>query len=167
MRSFKNTISPTSKLRISLTLWHELTQHLEAASAGRRESGAFLLGGTGQDGLRTVQSFVPYEALDPEALTRYAVYMPRAAFSRLFGICEERRQEVVADVHAHPLGAGQSLSDRANPMMPVRGHIALIVPNYAKCPVRLDEMTFNVYESPGHWRTVRGRHLHQSLEIAP
>ena len=165
MQFFKNTTSHTSKLRISLTLWRDLTRHLERASAGYRESGAFLLGGTGDEDLRTVQSYVPYEMLDPEALTRFAVYMPRAAFSRLFGICQERQQEVIADIHAHPFGAGQSPSDKANPMMPVRGHIALIVPNYARCPVHLNEMTFNVYEGPGNWRSVRGRPVHKSLEI--
>jgi hypothetical protein len=38
---------------------------------------------------------------------------------------------VVADVHTHPGGYGQSGVDQANPMIPETGHLALIVPNFA------------------------------------
>jgi hypothetical protein len=93
--------------------------------------------------------------------------LPSAAFSRLFSVCEERRQEVVADIHAHPAGAGQSPSDKANPMTPSAGHVALIVPDYAKNPVRLNEMTFNVYQGLGQWQTARGSAVKKCLEIWP
>ncbi|WP_395015318.1 hypothetical protein [Dongia sp.] len=45
--------------------------------------------------------------------------------------CRALRQDVVADVHTHPMGFGQSAIDQANPMMPEVGHLALIVPRYA------------------------------------
>jgi hypothetical protein len=38
---------------------------------------------------------------------------------------------VVADVHVHPGGCGQSSTDRHNPMIPEPGHLALILPDFA------------------------------------
>jgi proteasome lid subunit RPN8/RPN11 len=46
--------------------------------------------------------------------------------------CRRRGLQVVADVHTHPGGAGQSDVDQANPMIPERGHLALIIPNFAR-----------------------------------
>jgi proteasome lid subunit RPN8/RPN11 len=49
----------------------------------------------------------------------------------VWGRCRKQNMEVVADVHTHPGGFGQSSIDRANPMIPEKAHIALIVPNFA------------------------------------
>jgi proteasome lid subunit RPN8/RPN11 len=46
--------------------------------------------------------------------------------------CRRRGVQVVGDVHTHPGGFGQSEVDRANPMIPERGHLALIIPNFAR-----------------------------------
>ena len=149
------------------SLWHELTCHLNTASAGRQESGAFLLGGIDVAGSRVAASFVPYDALDTSALHAQAVRVRTAAFSRLYDLCEQRKQRVIADIHAHPRSAQPSLIDKANPMMAVPGHIALIVANYAYLPVRLEEMTFNVYKGPGQWFTATGRDVAKYLEVSP
>lgn len=130
-----------------------------------RESGAFLLGGLLPDGTRVVESFVPYDDVEPRSFEPLAVRMTAAAYSRLYDICDQRKQRVVADVHAHPEQAFQSPSDRANPMVPVPGHVALIVPNYAKHPVHLQQMTFNLYEGPGQWTSLIGPPVAEHLEI--
>ena len=45
--------------------------------------------------------------------------------------CRTRGLQVVADVHTHPAGYGQSSVDRSHPMIPERGHLALIIPSFA------------------------------------
>ncbi|MBS0437100.1 MAG: hypothetical protein JSR75_19815 [Proteobacteria bacterium] len=141
-------------------------RHLNLASAGWQESGAFLLGSIDDDGGRHMASFVPYDQLDVAALHEQSVRVRTAAFSRLYDICAERGQRVVADVHAHPRSAWPSGIDKANPMLAVAGHLALIVPNYASLPVRLEQMTVNVYLGPGQWLTASGREVNKHLEIS-
>ena len=158
--------SAIQKLRIRESLWLELMDCLETKSAARRESGAFLLGHF-DEGIRVVESFVPYDAVEPSSYERYAVRMTSCAYSKLYAICDERGQRVVADVHAHPRLAFQSPSDRANPMVPLAGHVALIVPNYAKTPVHLRDMTFNVYQGPDKWLSIYGDRVSTYLEIHP
>lgn len=167
MTFFKTRFAPTSSLKVPQSLWHELTHYLNAASADRQESGAFLLGGIDDAGSRVVASFVPYDALDTAAFHAQAVRVRTAAFSRLYDLCEQRKQRVIGDIHAHPQSAWPSPIDKANPMMAVSGHVALIVANYAHLPVRLDEMTFNVYEGPGQWFTATGRDVAKYLEVSP
>ena len=60
------------------------------------------------------------------------VTIRQTALPRLWAVCCERGYEVVADVHAHPQGCGQSSSDMANPVMPRAGHIAMILPNFTQ-----------------------------------
>ena len=54
-----------------------------------------------------------------------------AISATLWDICKRRGLTVVADVHVHPGGAGQSDSDRDHPMISRAGHIALILPDFA------------------------------------
>lgn len=51
---------------------------------------------------------------------------------RVWRICAARNLEVVADIHTHPGGYRQSDIDRENPMIAERGHIALIMPHFAR-----------------------------------
>ena len=159
--------SLTPDLCVKASMWAELLGCLKTKCAGRRESGAFLLGQIRSDGVRQVESVVLYDAIEPASFERFAVRMSPAGYSKLFGLCNERDQRVVADVHAHPRLAFQSPSDRANPLVPMVGHVALIVPNYAKHPVHLKDMTFNVYGGPGRWFSVTGPAVANHLEIQP
>ena len=52
-------------------------------------------------------------------------------FGKVWERCRSDGLTVVADVHVHPGGCGQSPSDRHNPMIPEIGHLAIIVPSYA------------------------------------
>ena len=69
--------------------------------------------------------------LDPHALDSGIVRLDGRYFSDLWAICKSRGLTVVADVHVHPGGSGQSDSDRAHPMICQAGHIALILPRFA------------------------------------
>jgi hypothetical protein len=73
-----------------------------------------------------------YDDVDPKALDTGIVTIRQTALPRLWEICRARGFGVVADVHVHPRGYGQSESDRANPVMPRAGHLALILPNFAR-----------------------------------
>ena len=58
--------------------------------------------------------------------------LPRERLCRALGVCREKAVEVIANVHIHPGGRiRQSEIDQRNPMVPVAGHTAMIVPNFA------------------------------------
>lgn len=97
---------------------------------GRRESGAFLLGRRGAPS--TIEQFVYYDDIDPGALDSGIVIIDGRRLGRLWKLCRERDLDVVADVHVHPGSYRQSASDQANPIMPTAGHLALILPDYAR-----------------------------------
>jgi hypothetical protein len=138
MRSFLNTLLgwlglAPPRLRCNTRIWYAGVEELERRTLdGRRESGAYLLGPHRADGGRDIREFVFYDDLDPDALSSGIVTIRQTALPRLWQICRNRGYGVVADVHVHPGGYGQSNSDQANPVMPRAGHIALILPDFAR-----------------------------------
>lgn len=96
-----------------------------------RESGAFLLGVIDATGGRHIEDYLAYDDVDPHAL-RGSIVFDGSRMDEVWKICRARGLDVVADVHTHPgRSYAQSRTDRANPMMPERGHLALILPNFA------------------------------------
>ena len=58
-----------------------------------------------------------------------------AGYAALWQYCREWRLQLLADVHTHPGShVKQSPTDQHNPMVPVVGHTALIVPNFGRTP---------------------------------
>lgn len=96
---------------------------------GRRESGGFLLGST-KDRCRHIEKFLPYDVIDPTCLRGHILF-DGSKMDMVWRECRRLGLTVVADVHTHPGSYGQSSIDQANPMIPERGHLALIVPNFA------------------------------------
>jgi hypothetical protein len=72
----------------------------------------------------------------------------------LWDICKRRGLSVVADVHVHPGGAGQSASDREHPMISRAGHVALILPDFARPPVRTEAVGVYRYLGDKRWHIV-------------
>ena len=121
------------KLRCRRDVWNAGVAELERRTLnGRRESGAYLLGSNRPDGSREISEFVFYDDIDPAALATGIVTIRQTALPRLWEVCRYRGLGVVADVHVHPYGYGQSESDQANPVIPRIGHLALILPNFAR-----------------------------------
>jgi hypothetical protein len=122
------------KIRIPLLLWRRLILRLRRQGAGIRESGAFLLGG--QHGVfGRVTRFVCYDELDPGAYDSGAIAFHADGYAALWQYCRKHELEVLADAHTHPgIGVGQSPIDRNNPMVPLVGHTAIILPNFARTP---------------------------------
>ena len=160
------TISRASqpRLRIRATLWQQLLQGLRGRGGDFRESGAFLLG-TSEGAERIVTGFVLYDDLDPNCLNEGYVRFDGRYYGRLWELCSRDARSVVADIHTHPYGPGQSLSDRTHPMISIPGHIALIVPNFAQGPISMTDIGVYVYRGQHRWTTFRGKRASKVLTI--
>lgn len=146
----------STELRIPASLWKQLIEQLHARTGrGRHESGAFLLGHITDQG-REVTQVLYFDDLHPDVHARGVVELPAAAFRSLWAIVRERGLQVVADVHTHPHGARQSEIDRENPLIATRGHIALIVPNFARPPLEREALGIYIYEGDHRWQTLYG-----------
>jgi hypothetical protein len=137
MKSFLSTLRGRLLRRPRLTCSHEVwnagVKELARRTQGnRRESGAFLLGIVNLDGTKHIRDFVFYDDIDPRSLDSGIVHFHGICLWRLWDICREKGYGVVADVHVHPGGYGQSSSDQDNPVMPRAGHYAIILPDFAK-----------------------------------
>lgn len=146
-------------------IWSALMDDLRQRGRGRRESGAFLLAETDR-GDRVVRAWLPYDVLASESLAYAYVRLESDAFSRLWAWCAEHRAEVVADVHTHPSGPRQSVSDRAHPMLALRGHVALIVPWFAQRNPQPFDCSFNVYLGDRRWMSFMRKDA-ENLIVAP
>ena len=119
-----------TKLQVRLQLWRRLMSELKHRGQGFRESGAFLLGDVGGS---EIKHFIPYDDLDPTALLSGIVAFQGIGYVPLWNFCAEKRMTVLGDVHTHGRKwTGQSETDRTNPMVDTPGHMALIVPYFAK-----------------------------------
>jgi len=147
-------------------LWDELLRELALRGRGVRESGAFLLGPPPMDGSpRRAVAAAYYDDLDPASLTG-GISFSGSAYGRLWDVCDQRGLAVVADVHTHPGPyVGQSSTDRAHPMLAQRGHVALIVPNFAQEPVGPAQVGVHEYLGDGEWRSALGHQAQFALRI--
>jgi proteasome lid subunit RPN8/RPN11 len=139
-------------LIISKTLWRNLILDLRKRGKGKRESGAFLIGNSKNT---HVTEYICYDDLDPHSLDRGYIYFTQKGFTPLWAHCKKNNVQVLADIHTHPgVWTEQSELDRTNPSIPVKGHIALIVPVYAKKNLRtLKGVGIYEYEANFNWKT--------------
>jgi len=127
----RTAIGRPPKLICRRSVWNQGVDELHRRTAGREcESGAFLLG-TSKKSTRTIERFLYYDDIDPTCFVHGIVEFDGRKFGLVWDRCRDLNLTVVADVHVHPRGYGQSGSDRRNPMIAEVGHIALILPNYA------------------------------------
>jgi hypothetical protein len=123
--------SPAKHITMTWIAWWKMFRQLSRRGRSKRESGAFLLG-VDCDETAIVKECVYYDDIDPTALDKGYVHLSGAALTKVWDRCAETGFQVLADVHTHPLGAGQSESDQAYPMIAIPGHTALIIPNFAR-----------------------------------
>lgn len=115
-------------ISISIGLWFTLISGLKRRCNGDRESGGFLLGKTGK---RRVSKIVFYDQFD-KTVSESGIIQFKGA-SLLFEYLAQEKLEVLADIHTHPTyDTRQSNSDKKHPMVRIKGHIAIIAPNYAQ-----------------------------------
>jgi hypothetical protein len=157
-------VEPNFCLRLTRRLWAELTSELHRRTEGCHESGAFLLGRKSKDGRRATD-VIYYDELDSNAYESGVCILHADSFGRLWEHCATLDLTVVADVHVHPRGAGQSRADRENPMIARPGHLALILPLMARLPVRTWSVGVYEYLGDHQWRSHGGRHVAHVLKI--
>ncbi len=151
-------------LRIARTLWRRMVEDLHRRTEGRHESGAFLLGRM-EGGTRRALDLVFYDDLDPAAYDTGICVLHADAFGRLWDACSAMDMAVVADAHVHGRRAGQSKSDRENPMVARRGHVALSVPLMSRSPVRLWSVGVYEYLGDHKWNAHGGCGVSRALKI--
>lgn len=146
--------APRHELSCSWFLWRRLLARLRERGRNRsRESGAFLLGYR-EDGRARIVDFVLYDDLDPHCLDTGIVRFDGRYFGDLWALCKQRGLTVVADIHVHPGGSGQSDSDRTHPMISRAGHLALILPRFAAAPQPRHDIGIYRYQGGKRWTTV-------------
>jgi len=118
------------KLVCDTGTWQKGVLELKRRTGGRKESGAFLLGRV-ISGVRHIEKFVFYDDIDPYCFKNGIVEFDGRKFGLVWSKCRELNLTIVADVHVHPGHFGQSASDRHNPMIAEKGHLALILPYFA------------------------------------
>jgi hypothetical protein len=154
-------------INVPILLWRALFLRLRRQSAGTRESGAFLLGRQNTASGR-VTRFICYDSLDPHAYQSGAIAFHAPGYAALWQYCRQHKLEVLADVHTHP-GANvcQSPIDQNNPMVPVVGHAAMILPHFART-WWWSLQSVGVYEYLGHfnWRTHRPSENPQRITLS-
>lgn len=142
---------PKHHISCSPRLWNELFHELHRRGGERRESGAFLLGRT-QNGRHRIEKIVPYDDLDPHCLDSGIVHFKADFLGAVSEICHQAGLELVADVHTHGGAPWQSETDRVHPANPRKGHIALIVPNFARAIYSPGQLGIYEYEGRHKWR---------------
>ena len=146
--------------------WLRLTGELRRRGRGRRERGAFLVGRMG-DSSRRIVRFICYDDLDPRALERGIVTLHGAGMSALWDLCRKESLTVLADVHTHP-GADtrQSDIDRQYAMVPLVGHVAMIVPHFGHTSRwSMNGVGVHVFEGGGKWASYRGGHAGSPVKL--
>jgi hypothetical protein len=125
---------PISVVQVPVLLWWRVTRDLRRRGQGRQESGAFLLGRQRGHKARAT-AYVCYDDLDPDAYQGGGIAFHADGYAAFWQYCRERRLRLLTDVHTHPgTWVEQSPTDQHNPMVPVVGHTALIVPNFGRAP---------------------------------
>jgi proteasome lid subunit RPN8/RPN11 len=157
-RIIRALVAPKHRLRCSRQLWTAISREIDRRGARLHEAGAFLLGHM-EGSCRVVSDVVFYDELDEHAYDSGVCILEAPAFAKLWGICRERQLTVVGDVHSHGGLALQSEADRTNPMVARAGHVALIVPDFARPPVKLRHLGVYEYRGNHEWNDHTGRLL--------
>ncbi len=143
--------APITVIRVPVLLWMRVVRQLRRRGSGRRESGAFLLGRQ-RGSVARVTAYICYDDLDPHACESGAITFHGEGYAALWQYCREEKLQLLADAHTHPGShVGQSHTDQENPMVPMVGHTALIVPKFGRtswCSLK----RVGVYEYLGNFK---------------
>ena len=148
--TIRGFVARNHRLSCPGALWQQVLSELARRTENRHESGAFLLGVRDGD-RRQIREAVYYDDLDPQAYASGVCVLHGNAFGKLWALCRSRNLTVVADAHTHPREAFQSSSDRTNPMVAREGHIAIIIPNFARGLVPVQAIGIWEYKGQYEW----------------
>jgi len=148
-------VAPRHRISCARALWARVLAELARRGEGRHEAGAFLLGRK-ELGRRTVEEVIYYDELEDGAYSTGVCVLHGDAFARLWERCRQKRLTVVGDVHTHLGVARQSEADRTNPMIARAGHIAVIVPNFARGAIAHEKLGVYEYRGGHEWQDISG-----------
>lgn len=131
-------------------VWWWLFRQLRRRGGAVRESGGFLLGERRGDEA-IVRRLVFYDDIYPGALATGIVRLSGHAMNAVWQTCADTGLEVLADIHTHPGGSGQSQSDQEHPMVASKGHLALIAPQFARRTFDLAGIGIYRYRGSKRW----------------
>ena len=152
--TIRRLLSPNHELSCSWFLWRRIVRKLRTyCTENRSESGAFLLGRTVESSSQ-ILDFVLYDDLDPNSLESGIVRFDGSYYGTLWEICHSREMKVVADIHVHLFDSNQSDSDRAYPMISKAGHLALILPHFARGRQPRHDIGIYRYLGSKQWQTI-------------
>jgi hypothetical protein len=152
-------------LSFSRRQWKEMIRELGRRGRGRRESGCFLLADNASRSPR-VRLCVYLDDLDPYCL-QGGINFDGRAYSQLWDICADNNCRVIADAHTHPSSwVSQSPTDASNPMVATWGHLAIIVPNYAKGKIRRAQVGLHQYRGNDGWISWNGRDVDGRIQVS-
>jgi len=144
-------------------MYGTLIDDLAKSGRGIKEAGAFLLGHADDQG-RRVASYLMYDVVATESSRKHAyVAFTAEEMARAWEHCYATSLQVVADVHTHPLGPRQSISDREHPIVSVPGHVALIVPFFAMRGPQPVDLGVHLFEGAGRWRSMFRQAAHDAI----
>lgn len=156
---------PRHLLKVPRALYANLIADLARSGAGVAESGAFLLGFLDGDE-RRVDGYLPYEAIAAQGRRRHAyIDFTAQEMAQAWDYCYRHKVHVVADVHTHPNGPAQSLSDRAHPIVSLAGHVALIVPHFALRNPQPADLGVHQFLGGGRWRSLFSADAARALQL--
>lgn len=70
-----------------------------------------------------------------------------------------------ARIHAHPRNAYHSATDDANPILTHDGALSIVVPYFAREPIRLDRCAVYIYERPYGWLQLPPAAIRTTFEV--
>lgn len=156
---------PDHRISCSPQLWRKLSRELHTRGEERRESGAFLLGRV-EKGRARIEKIVPYDDLDPHCLDSGIIDFAAKYLGAVSEICRQTGLSLVADVHTHPGAPWQSETDRIHPANPKKGHIAFIVPCYARHLCAPEELGIYHYQGRHNWQQHEGKAARRFLLLS-
>jgi proteasome lid subunit RPN8/RPN11 len=150
------------KISIPIKLWLKLIYGLRKRGRGEIESGGFLLSNLNSC---KVSKIVFYDQFD-ESVSDSGIIQFKGAV-KFYEFLAKEGLEVLADIHTHPTNnTNQSDSDRKHPMIKVKGHIAIIAPNFAKNLFTLPREC-SIYEYLGgyNWKSIKQSNILIQLKL--
>jgi len=138
-------------ISISYFLWLQLVKGLRNRTRGFKESGAFLLI---KNDSNKICKVVFYDQFDKSVSDTGIIQFKGGR--DLYVYLAENNLQVFADIHTHPTNnTDQSNSDKNNPMIRIKGHIAIIAPNFANSLFLMPkDCSFYEYTGGFCWRRI-------------
>jgi proteasome lid subunit RPN8/RPN11 len=152
-------------LKMPRALYGRLIADLAKSGRGVKEAGAFLLG-QADNQARQVSSYLMYDVVATESSRKHAyVAFTAEEMARAWEHCYATGMQVVADVHTHPFGPQQSVTDRAHPIVSIPGHVALIVPFFALRNPQPVDLGVHIFSGGGRWLSIFNQAAHSAIHL--